>query len=111
MRPEIKHARRITRRASVRPEHTTEDRDRAADWIEENVVRSERPYADWTVTEMAVESGWSRQHISNVLDRYFEPVRDSGGKRLEQIDADVSDEYRQGFVDGWEAAKDANDDA
>lgn len=50
-------------------EQRTDARDEAADWIEDM----------WpaTLSDIAEESGFSRQHIRNTLDTYFRPAGSS----------------------------------
>lgn len=110
---QIREAPRIRRRRFVPEDDRTEDRDKAADYIQKEVITAGR----WpmTMTEIADETGYSRQHIANTLDAYFEPVNGEGdepareertihspnGPATVEIPPDVDNEsYLRGFVAG-----------
>jgi len=58
------------------------------------------------MTLIAERTGWSRQHVANVLDAYFRPADDSDlAAALETIapggrGESYRDGYRDGFADG-----------
>lgn len=103
VRRELKNAYEIQRKDEVPPDQRTTDRDRAADWIQVHIVDADR-YATTTMAEMADESGWSRQHIANTLDAYFEPADPEAAPEIhETVDVELILEiYRKGYRDGWE---------
>lgn len=89
------------RRKDVPESDRTPDRDKAAEAIE----------TMWpaTFTEIGEETGFSRQHISNTFDLYFEEIHE-GKKKLEkggevtiEIPDDVDDPaaYVEGYMDGF----------
>lgn len=84
----------------------TEDRDAAAEFIQKEIIGENR----WpmTRTEIAEESGWSRQHISNVLRHYFEEVNQPAGdidtSRFDSVFEAYREGYREGFNDGFDRA-------
>lgn len=120
--PGITTAQSIRRKDNVPDEDRTPARDAAADFIEKEIVEKGR-WADTPMTEIAEmtadlegtgENGYSRQHIKNTLDAYFEPVREPETKTVEhshpegesgKITIDVPDDvdtdsYLRGFIDG-----------
>lgn len=97
VRPAIKNADQIRRREVVPEEDRTPERTKAADWIEENVIE-EGLWGEKTIRWIGEESEWSRQHIANTLDTYFEPADSPEGLASEGRSLD----YRQGFRDGIE---------
>lgn len=103
----IKEASKLRRKAVVPDADRTPARDEAADWIEDNVVNNDR-WHSVTITEIADGAGFSREHISNVLDRYFEPQSQQADDLTLLLGNDVpseqSAEYRQGFADGFRQA-------
>lgn len=104
---QVNEADEIERRDSVPESEQTEERTKAADYIESEVLDEDR----WpmTLTAISEETDWSRQHIKNTLEGYFEPVTTNDGGAVSaggQDDADVSFEsrtaaYRKGFKDGF----------
>lgn len=90
---EIKNATRLQRKLRVPEQHRTPERDRAADWLEEEVVANDR-WGEVTLSQLGEESEWTRQHLSTVLDLYFEPATD--------IPGDVLEAYRKGYRDGFQ---------
>ncbi len=105
----LRHATRIERKQEISDEDRTADRDEAADWIEEHAASN---WHDWTFTRIAEETEFSRQHIANTVQAYFQPVTASGnatgtdGLDLNQdevpewiLDA-VKQAYRDGYRDG-----------
>jgi hypothetical protein len=68
------------------------------------VVDGDRNWSDWTIVEMAEQCQWSRQHLSSVLDGYFDPegtelVWDKLAEA--SIDVDGPESYERGFKDGF----------
>jgi len=115
----IKDAERIKRKTHIPEQHRTPKRSQAADWIEEHAADDWR---NWTHTEIADETGFSRQHIDNVVEYYFEPAgADSDVEALADelglgnvssleraVGGDVSRElliYRLGYRDGQRDAR------
>jgi len=108
---------KLRRKRNIPSDVRTQGKDEAANWIEKHVVEKDR----WPMPKktMAEESGWSRQHISNVLDQYFDVIepgeelkaKPAGGSDSSSTDtvvtisvdelADLKQEaYREGFQDG-----------
>lgn len=71
---EIRNAAQIRRRTRVPPEDRTPDRTQVADWIEEHAAGE---WSRWSASQVAEETSYSRQHVDNVLQHYFEPVREA----------------------------------
>lgn len=107
VKPAIRDATRLKRKQRVPRSDRTPDRTKAAEWIDEHVIPSERDWEEWTIKEIAEGSGWSREHISNTLDRYFEPAHSPAEDVLDtltdgMVDAEHSgDGYREGLRDGF----------
>ncbi|MFB6150339.1 MAG: hypothetical protein ABEJ40_00895 [Haloarculaceae archaeon] len=82
----------IRRRKNVEQSEKTEERTRAADWIEENVIGEvELPIQYTELERMAIEdlgeeNAWSRQHFTNVIKWYFESVDDGENSGIEDQD-------------------------
>lgn len=106
---DLKNAPALRRKAA--PDNPTDGKRKAADWIEAHVVDEGRwpmQYQDITAeidADPDIKS-YSRQHITNTLHDYFEPVRrpESGddSNLLEvPIPNDVRDEhsYLRGYLD------------
>lgn len=112
----------IERRESVPADKRTPGKDVAADWIEENIVDK----GEWPMDmqDLAEESDWSRQHVTNTVRDYFRPVgmeeaqdgadvaRDvsTNGQRA-RIEFDVPpdvdrESYVRGYLRGWVDGKD-----
>jgi len=70
---ELRRAAKLRRRTRVPAENRTADRTKVADWIEEHAADE---WGRWTSTSVAEETGFSRQHVNNVLDHYFIPVEE-----------------------------------
>lgn len=89
----------LRRRQQVPEGNRTEARDAAASWIEDEVLSEDR----WpmTYTNMAEESGWSRQHIANTIENYFVEV-DTEDDQIGHEVSNVFEAYRRGYSDGWE---------
>lgn len=110
VRPEIKQATALRRRAHVPDEKRTPDRDEMADWIEANIVEGDWEWDKTTISEISEETDFSREHVARVLDSYFDPR--SGGQSellaelaMSAVDSEASGEsfengYRQGFEAG-----------
>lgn len=124
VRRELRAASAIERRPYVPEQHQTQDRDEVADWISDHAASN---YASWSHEEIGEETGFSRQHVDNVVEHYFKPAGDASGvealaEELELGDAsglqaalgsDVTRElliYRLGYRDGQRDALDAVDD-
>lgn len=109
VRNELKYAEQIKRKETVEPENQTPKREAAAEWIEEHVVRAER-YRETTISEMAEESGWSRQHIANTLEHYFEPAPEGEDSlTVGGVDVDLLLQvYREGYRNGLQDAREGN---
>lgn len=106
VRARIREASALRRKPQVRDGDRTPDRDEVAEFIAEHVADD---WDEWTITEIAERTGYSREHVSNVLDRYFEPQGQVATTELEEmLDAQVpteqSSEYRRGFADGFQQA-------
>lgn len=71
---EIRNASQIRRRTMVPPDDRTPKRTEVADWIEEHAADE---WERWSTSQVADETGYSRQHVDNVLRYYFKPVRES----------------------------------
>lgn len=104
----IKEASSLQRKRHVPDSDRTPKREDVADWIETEIVESDERWQDWTISDIANEYDCSRQHVSNVLDAYFEPERDNrsplGQLASVGLDADASGEgYQEGYRDGFEA--------
>lgn len=100
--PDFNRDAEIRRKDSVPEQDRTDDRDEAADAIEEM----------WpsTLTEIAEEAGFSRQHIKNTLELYFELVNQPDENRVSldiHIPEDLADDsktrdaYTRGYVAGY----------
>lgn len=102
----LKYAEQIARKDSVSPEHRTEGRTQAAEWIQEHIVRARR-WPEVTMKQIAEESGWSRQHIANTLEHYFRPADGEGhGLTIDGYDIKTLLEvYREGYRAGYDDAK------
>lgn len=110
---DIKHADSI-RRIDVPPEDRTEKRDQAAELIEE-MWGPDITFKDIAKkSEERFEKGFSRQHVSNTLRRYFEPAEESRSSSSNEArtDEDLPEDtreylmgYRQGYKDGWRDAR------
>jgi hypothetical protein len=74
--------RHLRRRENVESSEKTKERTAAADWIEENIIDEvDLPIQYTELERMAIEDlgeedAWSRQHFTNVVKWYFEPVDD-----------------------------------
>lgn len=100
-------------RTTPPPGERTDERDKAADWIQSEVVEKGR----WplTLSEMEKEVKWSRQHLRNTLDAYFRPagstpLPDGDGDDMEfgkltGDDAKLLSAYRRGYRDGFKDAQ------
>lgn len=114
----LKEADRIERRTHVPDKHRTPERSKVADWIEEHAADD---WQEWTHQEIADETGYSRQHVDNVVEYYFQPegktsdvealADDLGIGDISTLQhalgADVSRElliYRLGYRDGQQDA-------
>lgn len=108
VRATLKEATALQRKARVPDSDRTPDRDKVADWIEANVIHGDWDWSDTTISEIAEEIDYSRQHVATTLDYYFDPLtagRDDPVSRLiESIPrVDGSDDFRDGFREGWAA--------
>lgn len=83
------------RRVAPPEAEQTPERDAAADWLETHVLADGR----WPVSysQLADESEWSRQHMTNVVRHYFQEVDPDRDSRFD----DEFDAYRRGYRDGW----------
>lgn len=119
VRQELKTANEIERRPHVPDKHRTKGREEVADWIEEHAAHE---WSDWTHQEVAQEVDYSRQHVDNVVEHYFQPAGGSSDiealadelglgdvtRLQEALGADVSRElliYRLGYRDGQRDAQ------
>lgn len=99
---DVKRASRIQRREDVPNEEYSVERKRAADWIEEHVLEAGK----WPMqmNEIAEQTKWSRQHIANTVEAFFEPVFSlqeiAVEGHLEEFDS-VFEAYRVGYQDGY----------
>lgn len=73
--PEQQHE-EIRRRDNIPDSIRTPGKDDAALEIESAIANGDWPA---TPSELAEDSSWSRSHMRNVLDQYFEPVDESEG--------------------------------
>lgn len=103
----LRTADRLVRKASIPDDERTQMRDAAADWIEENAADE---WGEWTFTDVAEAADYSRQHITNVVEKYFEPVGDATNgehdgeledEGLDHLSARELEIYRRGYRDGW----------
>lgn len=99
-------------------DRSTPQRDACADWIQREIIDAGRwPLPATRMAELSaehaadpdndVQQGWSRQHISNVLDFYFEPKRD---RTIEDDELTLHinvpntvterEDYLRGYLDG-----------
>lgn len=104
VRATIKEAEALRRKQRVPPEQQTAERDRAADWIERQVVEGDLDWATTTLRELGDRSEWSRQHIANVVDAYFRPAEQSGvaAELIGDIPTpDGTSDFQNGFAMGW----------
>lgn len=114
----IKEASALRREDFVPDSERTATRDELADWIERKFVAGEKDWSAWTLTDIAKEYGCSRQHVSDVLDAYFEPASAEGSSlppflRRERSVGDgesYEDGYREGYWDGLADALQHTDD-
>lgn len=101
---DVTNAPAIQRKDDVPEEYRTDDRDAAAEYITEEVVEEGR----WpvTMTQIANETGYSRQHIKNVLEYYFEATRakDEPPRQIEVPEDVDAQSYLRGFIDGYRDA-------
>lgn len=87
----------------------TPGKDDAAEYIQSEVLDKGRWPMDYS--EMAEESGWSRQHLKNTIDAYFsEETAKNGDAELQanrfQIDVDVpADVDAESYIRGYIAAR------
>lgn len=91
---EIRNASQIRRRTKVPPDNRTPDRTKVADWIEEHAADE---WGRWSALDVADETGYSRQHVNNVLRYYFKPVQEEDifeeiAERLGVTNAEERDE-------------------
>lgn len=109
VRTRIRDAETLQRKSNVPTDLQTPDRSDAADWIECHVVNGTRDWTEWTITEIADETGWSRTHISNTLEAYFDAASDDDpiltalgmdSRDLEQSGTDYRAGLRDGFREG-----------
>lgn len=82
----------LQRKKFVASDYRTDERDRAADWFEQEILDKDR----WplNLSQLEEESEWSRQHIKNVLDHYFEVVDEETGAKSEVTGRPVIDGER-----------------
>lgn len=76
-RARIREAGALRRRQRVPDSDRTAARDEVADWIEEHAADD---WVSWTMTAVAEEVGYSREHVAKTLEAYFEPA---GAERSE----------------------------
>lgn len=109
VRAAIKEASALRRKDFVPDDRRTSQRDRLADWIDETIVEGEWDWQETTISDIAAETDYSREHVARVLDIYFDPA--DGGRSdvvaelaMAAVDTDASgDDYQTGFRDGFEA--------
>jgi hypothetical protein len=116
----LKDAERIERKTHVPDRHRTRQRTEVADWIE---THASDEWREWTHQEIADELNYSRQHIDNVVQHYFQPAGESSevdaladelgvpdvGSLQQALGTNVSRElliYRLGYRDGMRDARD-----
>jgi hypothetical protein len=104
-RARIREAGALQRKQRVPDSDRTAARDEVADWIEAHAADD---WVDWTMTAVAEEVGYSREHVAKTLEAYFEPA---GGERSElaellggEAPTEQSSEYRAGFSEGFATA-------
>jgi len=109
VRAAIKEATDLQRKAHVPDHDRTPDRDELARWIDKEIVNGGLDWSETTIQDISQMADWSREHVSNVLDRYFVPASQAGGGDITQLiqalpTPDGNDEfeagYRSGFADG-----------
>ena len=106
---ELQHAPRITRKPTIPDSEQTPMREKAAEWIEEHAADD---WQNWTFTKIADETEFSRQHIANTVQTYFQPTDGSSASptkaSVSRADAPewvleaVKEAYRDGYRDGVE---------
>lgn len=124
---QLRHASRIERKPDISESARTAGRDDAADWIKEHAADN---WTEWTFSEIADETDYSRQHIANVVENYFQPTgaesdtKSNGseprtspgsGQSLSELDNEqvpdwilekVKEAYRDGYRDGFADGRD-----
>lgn len=87
----VREASRIRLKQSVPEETRTESKDKMAWYIVREVVWAGR----WplTMTKIAEETDFTRQHVTNTLNEYFEEAE------TEWVREDVFEAYRTGYRD------------
>jgi len=106
IRPELRDAREIEPKTRVPASQRTPERDEVAAWVEEQFVDGDEAFGAWTFSDMADEVGFSRTHVTKVLELYFDPVTDSdddAGPLSDALDdiEQTGDGYRAGLRDGF----------
>jgi hypothetical protein len=106
IRPDLRDAQAIQRKRNVPDSQRTPQRDEVAEWITDQFVDGDESFGAWTLSDIADEVGYSRTHVTTVVDLYFEPatshnddpVLDAlGGADIEQS----GDGYQAGLRDGF----------
>lgn len=107
VRESIKQSPRIKRKKSIPASNRTPGRDEAAKWIQEHVI-DEDAWSETTIKGISEESGWSRQHIANTLEMYFEPTEEFAEDEEQIIDREMLnlllDVHRIGYRQGYDDA-------
>lgn len=106
VRASIKEASALQRKSFVPDSDRTADRTKAADWIEANAADE---WEQWTMTDVADETGYTREHIATTLEHYFEPAGQSRRGLFDEVagaglDQEASGEgFQAGYTQGFEA--------
>lgn len=102
----------ITPKDRIDPNERTPGKDQAAEWIQEHVVDPDK-WDDYTISQMADESGWSRQHLRNTVQDYFDHIEatenDTSETTVEHNGTDLTitvpnDVDKESYLRGWLAA-------
>jgi len=105
-RARIREAGALQRKQRVPDSDRTAARDEVADWIEAHAADD---WVEWTMTAVAEEVGYSREHVAKTLEAYFEPAGADGRSELAELlggeaPTEQSSEYRAGFSEGFATA-------
>lgn len=104
-RASLKEAAELQRKPHVPDHDRTPQRDETADCI--GSYLDEHDWTTTTLTELADYCGCSREHVSNVLDGYYQPASEDRRDDLEALaerlegdrGTDEQTAYRDGAID------------
>lgn len=98
----LKNADEIRRKDSISKSVRTEGKDDAAETIDAIIEAGEWPM---DLSEIAERAGWSRQHIANTLEGYYEAVEDDDTQEPRDHDGlqiTVPDDVdKMSYLRGW----------